>query len=966
MTQGRSETLVRWLLAIALILSFSLFGGTCTSNAGRVFSDNNGGGDNGGDGGGGGGGTPPNPPAPPQALFDGALILTGAPEADAFGPSNGATGVDVQSPIVVWFSETIARNSVNIGSLGVRRTGSGGGVNRSVAFYNDDRCVVITPIAPLIADAEYEIFATDGVHDLAGLRLVPPTDGVLARFTTSTETSGLDPQVVGSFPPAGASNEPHDGNVTVVFSKPVSYATAIANTRVEQVDALGVPTGVAAVDAPASSEQNGRVFPYLRTEGAGALDLGERLAVSVDPGVEDTEFNVNTLQTAYQGAWQTLDFGPPTALSTAATLGGVDQNLNLALLPAFPMSIEMTSSGVVAGDQLFARIGETVAASAALGTASVQRDTVLTTAQAAGTPVVFSFDFQADPMFPVLSLLRDGPLAVHAWSQRGTLRSAVSGLDGLVQDTIPPTLTRFGPPFASSAGTFVTDLPELRPYGAANEPIGFVEASVNGGGFAAQTAASPSTNNWFLGADTLGVTDTDRYSLGTTPFELSLADAAGNPMVASVTGRVGFRGFVGDTAVVDDMTVQVVDARSLAPIFGCTIQIEAADGSDFRAEQTSLTGQESFTGLAGRDYHVTVQAAGYHSATFYSLQAEVVSLPLRPIVGGTQLVSPLVTLSNANGGDLRMASPLLSDTNGRNLAAAVDDATLPFGFDFTGAPVSADRPGWFAGFFRLSTTDPFTQYALDPRVIVDPFSASTVAAVPALDMADISAVARVDFPLNFPATAGEDLVRTSAVVTIPGLIGPALIAAGEDFAGGSGATSSTISVTDELRQAAADYTGQAFADLEVDLVGEIQFSSGAAVQSRVRDASETGPNNLVWPTNVPTVLTAGVDPGAIAGTPLQFRDSLSLDAASGYYVVVLDDGAVQWDLWVPASLRAAGDPPFPTLETSPLDDNVDAIWTMFVEAFHMPVGFSELGFFFREFDRDWDARTRSGNRTITS
>lgn len=965
MTQGRSETLVRWLLALALILSFSLFGGTCTSNAGRVFSGNNGG-DNGGGGGGGGGGTPPNPPAPPQALFDGALILSGAPQAVAFGPNNNSTGVDVQSPIVVWFSETIARNSINIGSLGVRRAGSGGGVNRSLAFYNADRCVVIVPIAPLVADADYEVFATDGVHDLSGTRLVPPTDGVLARFTTAAATSGLDPQVVGSFPPAGASNEPHDGDVTVVFSKPVSYATAIANIRVEQVDGNGAATGVAALDAPAAAEQNGRVFPFTRSEGAGALDLGERLAVSVDPGVEDTEFNVNTLQTSFQGAWQTLDFGPPTSLSTAATAGGENQSLNLALLPAYPLRVDMTSSGAVAGDELLARIGETVAASSALGTASVQRSTVLTNAQAAGTPVVFSFDFQADPMFPALSLLREGPLAVHAWSQRGTVRSAVRGLEGLVQDTIPPTLTRFGPPFASSAGTFLTDLPELRPYGTANEPIGLVEASVNGGGFATQVAASPSTNNWFLGAETLGLIAGDLFSLGTTPFDLTLADAAGNPMISSVTGRVGFRSFVGDTAVVDDMTVQAIDARSLSPIFGCTMQIEAADGSDFRAEVTSLTGQESFSGLAGRAYHVTIQAPGYHSATFYSLQADLVSLPLRPAIGATQLVSPLVTLSNANGGELRMASPLLTDTDGRNIADAVDDATLPFGFDFTGAPVSADRPGWFAGFFRLSSTDPFTQFALDPRVVVDPFSASTVAAAPSLEMAELNAVARVDFPLNFPAVAGEDLLRTSAVATIPGLIGPAPLSSGEEFTAGSGATSSTIPVTDQLRQAAADYTGQAFADLEVDLMGQVQFSSGAMVQARVRDASAAGPNNLVWPSNVPTVQTAGVDPGAIAGTPLQFRDSLSLDAADGYYVVVLDDGVAQWDLWVPATLRAAGDPPFPTLDTSPLDDNVDAVWTMFVEAFHMPAGFSELGFFFRSLERDWDARTRSGNRTITS
>lgn len=965
MTHGRSENLVRGLLAVALLLSFGLFGGTCTSNAGRVFSGNNGGG--GGDGGGTGGGggvDPPTPPGPTQALFDGALTLAAAPQALAFAPSDGTTGVDVQSPIAVWFSESVARSSVNIGSLGVRRVEGGGGVNRTVAFYNGDRCAVLVPISPLQADTEYEIFATEGLHDLSGSRLIPSVDGVLASFTTASATSGLDPQVVGSFPPAGASNVPHNSDVTVLFSKPVSYESAIANIRVEQVNGSGATLGSAALDAPASSEQGSRVFAYTRTEGADALDLGSRLAVSIDPGVEDTEFNVHTLADPYQAIWRTLSFGPPVSLSTAATPGGEDQALNRALMKAFPLRLDVAGHGLNAGDQVIARIGEVIPGNTSSGTASVKRSTVLTTAQTGGTPVVFSFNFESSEAG--LSQLREGALAVGAFTQRGTARSLVKSLTGIVQDTIPPTLTRFGPPFASSAGTFLTDLPELRPYGTANEPIGVVETSAAGGTTVQQSAAEPSSNNWFLGAETTGLTDAQRFSLGTTNFELSLVDSAGNPMLEAITGRVGFRGFVGDTASTDAMTVQAIDARSLAPIFACTIQIEAADGSDFRSEVSSLTGQTTFTGLASRDYHVTIQADGYHSATFYGLQSERVSLPLRPIVGGSQTISPVVSLANANGGELRMASPLLLDADGRGEALAVRDATVPFGFEFGGASVRSDRPGWFAGFFRLSDTDPFSQYALDPRVMVDPYSASTVAAMPALDMIEISAVARVDFPLNFPSVAGNEGITTSAIVTLPGLLGPIPIAAGEDFASGTGASSSTITVVDAMRQAAADYSAEDFADLDVDLIASVSFMGGAGVHARVRDASAAGPNTIVWPSNVPGVFSTGVDPQALAGTPLSFRDSLALDGDVGYYAVVIDDGSKQWDLWVPASLRLLGDPPFPTLDTSPLDDNIDAAWDMFVEAFHMPAGFGEMGFFFRALERDWSIRARSALRTITS
>ncbi len=968
MTHGRSENLVRGLLAVALLLSFGLFGGTCTSNAGRVFSGNNGsgGGDGGGGGenGGGGGVDPPTPPAPPQALFEGALSLAAAPRALAFGPSDGATEVDVQSPIVVWFSESLARSSVNVGSLGVRRVEGGGGVNRTVAFYAGDRCAVMIPISPLQADAEYEIFATDGLHDLSGARFVPTVDNVLASFTTASETVGLDPQVVGTFPPAGASNVPHNSAVTVVFSKPVSYASAIANIRIEQVDGSGTPLGSAALNAPANAEHGGRVFAYSRTEGADALDLGKRLAVSIDPGVEDTEFNVHTLADPYQGAWQTLSFGPPLSLSTAATPGGEDQDLNRTLLSAFPLRVDVAGHGLNPGDRLIARIGEVFSGSTSAGTASVKRETVLTAAQTGGTPVVFSYNFESG--VPGVSILREGSLAISAFTQRGAARSLVKSLGGIVQDTIPPTLTRFGPPFASSAGTFLTDLPELRPYGTANEPIGLVETSVASGPTVQQTAAQPSANHWFLGAETTGLTDAQRFSLGTTDFELSLVDSAGNAMLETMTGRVGFRGFVGQTTSTDAMTVQAIDARSLAPIFGCTMQIEAADGSDFRSEMTSLTGQTTFTGLASRDYHVTIQAEGYHSATYYGLQSELVSLPLRPIIGASQTVSPVVSLANANGGELRMASPLLLDADGRGEALAFADATVPFGFEFGGASVRADRPGWFAGFFRLSDTDPFSQYALDPRVMVDPYSSSTVSAMPALDMIEISAAARVDFPLSFPAVAGNEGLVTAAMVTLPGLVGPIPVAAGEDFPSGTGATSSTITVVDAMRQAAADYSAEDFADLDVDLVAQADFTAGASVRARVRDASAAGPNTIVWPSNVPGIFSTGVDPQALAGTPLSFRDSLALDGDVGYYAVVIDDGSKQWDLWVPASLRLLGDPPFPTLDTSPLDDNIDAVWDAFVEAFHMPVGFGEMGFFFRALERDWTIRARSALRTITS
>jgi Big-like domain-containing protein len=963
MSHGRPHAFpARLLPALALLLSLSHFGGACTQNAGRVFS-----GGGGGDGGGGeeGGGVPPRPPGPTQALYEGALLLDGAPVAQAFGPADGATEVDVQSPIAIWFSESLANTTVNATSLGVRRLGGTGGVQRTTAFFAGDRCVLLVPTVPLEAEAEYEIFATDDLHDLDGTRLAPPDDNVLSRFTTSTSTSGLDPKVVVAFPPAGFSDQPNTHEVVVVFSKPVSYISALLAIHVDQLDGAGGVIGSAAVDAPAASQHGGRVFPYTRTENSDAFDLGARLAVNVDAGVVDTEFTTHTMQTSFQSIWNTLSFGPPVALDTAPTPGATEIDLNLAFLNAYPVNVHVDGNGLQLGDALEVRLTESSPLNPLLGVLGDTQTGNVSANNLAGNARPFRLNLQADPLIPGLSLIKDGSLAISCMVERNGLRSTVRELTGRVQDTVPPGLQRFGPPYANSAGTFLSDLPEFRVYGIANEGISLTAARVGNNLYLERAAITPSSQDWFLGPEISGVSAATQYSFDTTDFELILTDTAGNPMAGSIGGRVGFHSFIGLDAAVDQMTLQVVDARSLAPVLGATFQIEAVDGTDFRSSVESLVGEQVFTGLAGRAYNVTISAPGYHTATYYGVDRTLASLPLRPVNGFEQNISPVITLSNANGGEVRLASPLLLDTDLRLEPDAMVDVTVPFGFEYSGSPVQSDRPGWFAAFFRLDAADPFRQFAADPRFVVDPFSASTIADVPALDMVEIDSVLREDYAVDWAPAAGNPDFQTSAVTRIPGLSGLATIGIGEDLAGGPGTIASTVTVIEELREAAADLQGVDAADLSVDLLVRAYFAGQVHVMAQVRDALSGSPNTVVFPSNVPTVQTSGLDPAAIAGVALQFRDSLGLDGDPGYYLITLNDGVAQWDLWVPASLRQAGDPVLPTLDLSPLDSNIDAVWTMFAEAFHMPTGFSESGFFFATLRRDFDALARSDLRTVT-
>jgi hypothetical protein len=293
------------------------------------------------------------------------------------------------------------------------------------------------------------------------------------------------------------------------------------------------------------------------------------------------------------------------------------------------------------------------------------------------------------------------------------------------------------------------------------------------------------------------------------------------------------------------------------------------------------------------------------------------------------------------------------------------DVTVPFEFGFAGTEVQAGRPNWFAAFFRLSESDPFLQFGLDPRVIVDPFSASTVTDSPDLSMVPIDTASHEDYLADWPAAPGSPDIQTSAVTRLPGIGGLATIGIGEDQDGGPGVLGSTITVLHALTEAAAEVAGVDESSLEVDLLTRGFYSNDGHATMRLGDASTSGSNTFTWVSELPTVKLSGLDPQAFAGEDLKFSDSLAGDGDPGYYLAVLDDGTQQWDLWVPASYRAAGYPVFPTLDASPLDDNIDAEWTMFVEAFHMPATFEEFGFFFSEFRRDFDTLARSSRKTVT-
>ncbi|MCH2112361.1 MAG: Ig-like domain-containing protein, partial [Planctomycetes bacterium] len=286
-----------WLLLSILCLPLA-----CTENSGALFGGGGGSGGGGDPGGGGGGGNPPGPAAVP---VDGSLKQDGEPVLEVVFPAMDATGVDVQAPLGLWFSESINLNTISTTSILLRVVNGFGSMAFSVQGLAGDRCILLSPSLTLAPMTEYELVLTDGVTDLDGDRPEVEEDGtVVARFTTAPLVTGVPPQVLGTFPPDGSVNIPNDSPLVVLFSKPIDFSGVSSATT------LSALSGPASFNVPESHLQ-GRVvvFDHLDDD----LDLADTLQVVIEDSLTDTEFDPNPLASDYAASWETLSFARPAS-----------------------------------------------------------------------------------------------------------------------------------------------------------------------------------------------------------------------------------------------------------------------------------------------------------------------------------------------------------------------------------------------------------------------------------------------------------------------------------------------------------------------------------------------------------------------------------------------------------------------------------------------------------------------------
>jgi hypothetical protein len=145
---------------------------------------------------------------------------TTPPTVYSNSPADGATGVSINSPITVTFSEAMATGTMNGSTFTVN------GVTGTVNYDQPSKTATFTPSSPLAYSTSYTANVSTDVTDLAGNHMAAPYSWT---FTTGPVPDPAPPTISTTSPADGANVVPINSALTVTFNKPMNSST-ITNT----------------------------------------------------------------------------------------------------------------------------------------------------------------------------------------------------------------------------------------------------------------------------------------------------------------------------------------------------------------------------------------------------------------------------------------------------------------------------------------------------------------------------------------------------------------------------------------------------------------------------------------------------------------------------------------------------------------------------------------------------------------
>jgi len=146
-------------------------------------------------------------------------------------PGNGATGVPLNSSIVLFVNEALNQGTI-AGALHISQNGVV--VNGTVQSRDNGQTIEFVPAVQWQNGALIQVFLDNTAVDTDG----SPVNGYQASFRTMPDTSAIPPQVVSTSPVNGATKIPLNPVIELQYNEPLALAT-VNTTNVFLTDASG-------------------------------------------------------------------------------------------------------------------------------------------------------------------------------------------------------------------------------------------------------------------------------------------------------------------------------------------------------------------------------------------------------------------------------------------------------------------------------------------------------------------------------------------------------------------------------------------------------------------------------------------------------------------------------------------------------------------------------------------------------
>jgi len=595
-----------------------------------------------------------NPAVPP---VDGEWIIDGPPDVVPSGVFPKGTTNPPTTPVVVLFDETMAPDSMEGAIEVVPSLGGfpGPAVDVEQTLLGDGRVLLLLPASDLAAgDYLVQVGAESNATDLTGQAFVKVPGTQLGTFTVSA-TPPAEPRLVATYPQDGDTGQSETGQMVVVFDRAIDPGSVDGASFDVKVDDLDPPLDPQprAVTVGGGPEDT-RAFVYRSVNAAGTpVPLGNDVEVTIalspvgNPLLDDEEGEVLAPVTI---TFQTLDLAAPLGASLLSDPTDAIGLANLTDNSPEELTVEVELEDGKPDDfvDLFV-FGEERTEEPEPIVIALQRFIRL-----AGTEPILTATFTREDVGLQLSddpanvHFADGPLAFAFRLRRAGIVTPVKLLDldpdparlqDVILDTHAPTLRALLVP-GGTTDEFRSDQRGISIAGRVlvtptePETVRSVEVTTDVGnnGTLPPVIGSDETGLFLAAPVPAGILDPSTVNFSS----IVVYDAALNAAPA-VSGTVTQLGVVGPGALApgDDVTVQVFDGRTLAPVPGATVLVHAdhGNGVDFpqiAQGQTLADGTVTLAteGAPSIGAIVTVVAQSYDLFTFHGVPSAHLSVPL--------------------------------------------------------------------------------------------------------------------------------------------------------------------------------------------------------------------------------------------------------------------------------------------------------------------------------------------------